>query len=610
MKRPYVLVTGGAHADIGKGTVGAMLGRGIARGGRPVDYVKIDPCLQGDLGDLPNTAFGEIVVTPDGHAIDGDVARAAFLVPGFVPGPDSQCSLGRTLAAGLASLHAAGATAPRLAEVLDRLCPADGDRLPIIEIGGTAGEPEHRLVVDALLRRYGAPALHVHVTAELVAAGHRRTTKPAQLSLAALPLPPEIVLVRGTSAPPPALKAMLPDRAALVPLADDPASPEWSAYRALCAAPVAALLRQRLGAAPAAETPPAAADLEVAVVDDGGGPEAYASLVRRLRGWSGGRIAVRFGPPGPDTAAVVRIGETSPSTVDAADFEVLEVVPGERARDPAARPDWRGTLDAPSGPVADFVARVLRGRSRPAAQSTHRPMAYAIPDFARRYLRASDAGRLRDHAILDALVWRALPAPGALKGARILDLGCGAGRWSARLVEAGAHVVGVEPSAPMADAAAARGLPRFELVRCEAERYRPDGLFDAVLAMMSLDHVADLPGVLRTLSPHLAPGARVVAATEHPLRTAPRHGPRWIEEPDGRAARVRDYGRPGWRALRWFDRPEPVWVRHRTIEEWVAAFVGAGLELVAVREPVSDDPRDGGNPRFWLLVAQKPRRGQ
>jgi len=235
--------------------------------------------------------------------------------------------------------------------------------------------------------------------------------------------------------------------------------------------------------------------------------------------------------------------------------------------------------------------------------SPARPSAYAVEAFARRYLEASEASKLRDHDVLDDLVWRAMDG---VSGKRILDLGCGAGRWSGRLVEAGAEVVGIEPAGPMADAAAGRRLLHFTLRRVRAEEYEPDGVFDGVLASMSLDHVEHLERVLDRLASVIVPGGWFIVTTEHPLRTAPADGGRWVEEEGGRAARVCDYGRTGWRSLTWFGRPEPVWVFHRTLSEWVRHFRRAGLLLEAVEEPVAADPRDAGNPRFWMLVARRP----
>jgi CTP synthase (UTP-ammonia lyase) len=41
-----ILVTGGVHADVGKGCAAAVIGRMVARAGRTVTYRKLEPCIQ------------------------------------------------------------------------------------------------------------------------------------------------------------------------------------------------------------------------------------------------------------------------------------------------------------------------------------------------------------------------------------------------------------------------------------------------------------------------------------------------------------------------------------------------------------------------------------
>ena len=154
----------------------------------------------------------------------------------------------------------------------------------------------------------------------------------------------------------------------------------------------------------------------------------------------------------------------------------------------------------------------------------------------------------------------------------------------------------------MAAAARARGLARFELVEQRIEDAVLSAPFDAVVASMSLDHVADLAHVLARVTDVLAPRGRMIVSTEHPVRTAPLSGTRWTG--DG-AARLRDYGSGGLRHFRWFGLGQLVPVYHRTFEAWLDAFGAAGLRVVAIREPISADERDSGVPRFVLFVAEK-----
>jgi SAM-dependent methyltransferase len=586
----YVLVTGGVHADIGKGTVAAVLARSLARSGTDpsVSYVKIDPCMQGAIDEMPATAFGEIARTKDGLAIDLDVARAAFLIPGFVPTPGSQRSLGRALSDSLAHWHEQRAPSPRLLDGLADLVRFQETSTTVVEVGGSAGEPEHDLVMSALLRHVGRPSRHVHVSALLRAVDGRPTSKPSQVAVERLAIVPDVVLARGDHRAVPALRAALPRGTVIVAVEEDIAMPERAAERALrCAGLVDTVEFASTDSIPRPS--------EVAIVgcED---ESTIAGLILRLRLWSRGRLQGRLGPQSSACIGVIRLASDAHESPGIPSFEL-----NPAGRDLASRPDWQGTFDQPVGPLASWIQR-LCDRSSSASTPGTKPSPYAVQAFADRYLTASETGKLRDHSELDEHVYRVM---GDLRGKRVLDLGCGAGRWSERLVAAGATVVGVEPAAPMIERARARALENLTLVEASAESFVPDGQFDGLLASMSLDHVEDLGGVLRRLSSSLRPGAWCIVTTEHPLRTATLRGSRWIEEGESRSARVRDYDQRGWRTFDWFGRPEPVHVFHRTVGEWLEVLVSAGLELVEVREPVSSSPRDGGIPRFWMLCARR-----
>jgi trans-aconitate methyltransferase len=66
---------------------------------------------------------------------------------------------------------------------------------------------------------------------------------------------------------------------------------------------------------------------------------------------------------------------------------------------------------------------------------------------------------------------------------RVLDLGCGDGALTAKLVEAGCEVVGVDASAPQVEAARSLGLDAH--VR-DGEALDFDGDFDAVVSNAAL----------------------------------------------------------------------------------------------------------------------------
>ncbi|WP_406695436.1 methyltransferase domain-containing protein [Singulisphaera sp. Ch08] len=89
-----------------------------------------------------------------------------------------------------------------------------------------------------------------------------------------------------------------------------------------------------------------------------------------------------------------------------------------------------------------------------------------------------------------------------LLGRRILDLGCGKGRFARPLAEAGAEMIGLDLSAAML--ADARGIAR---VRGSARRLPfAAGSFDAVIAVEVFEHLAAIDDVLNEARRVLRPG--------------------------------------------------------------------------------------------------------
>ena len=103
-------------------------------------------------------------------------------------------------------------------------------------------------------------------------------------------------------------------------------------------------------------------------------------------------------------------------------------------------------------------------------------------------------------------------------GERVLDLGCGAGRFVAALRDAGADPVGVE----LAEAAlqrARRNVPGADLRRVTADGSLPlgHGEVDLVWCSEVLEHVPDTIALLTEVRRVLRPGGRL-------LVTVPDHG--------------------------------------------------------------------------------------
>jgi SAM-dependent methyltransferase len=103
-------------------------------------------------------------------------------------------------------------------------------------------------------------------------------------------------------------------------------------------------------------------------------------------------------------------------------------------------------------------------------------------------------------------------------GTRVLDVGCGVGRWSRLLAERGADVLGVDLSPTMIAQARRRAAADGVAGRCRFQVQDLSNLdvgerFDLVLGVTVLQHILD-PGALRAalvaMTAHLAPGGRMI----------------------------------------------------------------------------------------------------
>ena len=115
-------------------------------------------------------------------------------------------------------------------------------------------------------------------------------------------------------------------------------------------------------------------------------------------------------------------------------------------------------------------------------------------------------------------VFEALVREGDLRTRRVLEVGCGTGKFAAALVErAACRVWGVDASPEMLDVARENvaGV-RFKLARAEELPFK-NGWFERVVLRMSL-HLLDRPCALAESRRVLGPGGRVAIATPDPAQ--------------------------------------------------------------------------------------------
>jgi malonyl-CoA O-methyltransferase len=174
---------------------------------------------------------------------------------------------------------------------------------------------------------------------------------------------------------------------------------------------------------------------------------------------------------------------------------------------------------------------------------------------------------------LIALEERELPSLlGDLSGLDVLDVGCGTGRWTARLVAAGARVTGLDFSRDMLARARERvGAEGVSLIEHDLALPLPfdDRSYDLVLSALVLEHIGDLQLLFHELARVCRPGGRVVLSAMHPAMMLLDCQAEFCDSRTGRDVR-------------------PVSLAHQ-VSDFVMAALGAGLTVEHVSEHEVDE---------------------
>ena len=96
-------------------------------------------------------------------------------------------------------------------------------------------------------------------------------------------------------------------------------------------------------------------------------------------------------------------------------------------------------------------------------------------------------------------------------GERVLDAGCGLGRWTAALAATGASVTGIDLHAPLLEQARL-ACPTSEFYAADLPAWTPPQPFDAIYAFATLHWVQPPLAAARALYALLRPGGRIAAA--------------------------------------------------------------------------------------------------
>jgi SAM-dependent methyltransferase len=201
-----------------------------------------------------------------------------------------------------------------------------------------------------------------------------------------------------------------------------------------------------------------------------------------------------------------------------------------------------------------------------------------------------------------------------IRGAKVLDLGCGFG-WHCRWArENGANeVLGVDVSENMlAKAKTFPQDPAINYLRADLETLElPANTYQVAISSLALHYLTNLSRLVAQVYQALTPGGSFIFSAEHPIYTSPRH-PKFIKDSEGhdvwqldaylyegpRTTNVRIFGiepslvLPSIPTLSWISvnsnflqwLAEGVVKQHRTIATYISILLDAGFTLSAINE--------------------------
>lgn len=178
-----------------------------------------------------------------------------------------------------------------------------------------------------------------------------------------------------------------------------------------------------------------------------------------------------------------------------------------------------------------------------------------------------------------------MKACGNVRGLRILDSGCGEGRFCRMLVDRGAeYVLGVDLCEPLINAARElqTGKDAYHLADVEDLSFLEDETFDLAVSYLNQCDLANFKANNREIFRALRPGGRFIIANLHPMRSATGG---WHRTEDGTKQHVI--------LDRYFDEGERRWNMmlvevtnfHRTLSTYVQGYRESGFAIEEIIEP-------------------------
>ena len=191
-------------------------------------------------------------------------------------------------------------------------------------------------------------------------------------------------------------------------------------------------------------------------------------------------------------------------------------------------------------------------------------------------------GDFSRRCVLDPVM---LPRALARSPRKVLDVGCGEGRFCRMLRHNGVFPTGIDPTPPLIAAARARD-PGGVYVEAEAERLPfGDESFDLIVSYLSLIDISDVQAAIREMARVLQPGGSMLIANLNSFNTACADTG-WVKDNTGRRL---------FYPIDHYLRERAMWIEyrgirivnhHRPMSTYMRALLDEGLRLVYFDEPV------------------------
>ena len=210
----YVFITGGVVSSIGKGITAAALGKLLHSRGYKTNLLKLDIYYNTEPNLLDPLLHGESFITDDGTAADLDIGHYERIVDVTLTGEASYTTgrihrrimeKERQCAYEGAKIQAIPHVTDEIKACIQEVAQQSGADIQIVEIGGTVGDMEVMVYIEAIRQmRWACESLkdccYLHVTLmPFISTASELKTKPIQNSvkvLRSMGIQPDVIICR------------------------------------------------------------------------------------------------------------------------------------------------------------------------------------------------------------------------------------------------------------------------------------------------------------------------------------------------------------------------------------------------------------------------------